>query len=62
MVEAATDIIRKVRVAYSLRPVKQKIIVIEDILPLLGLHISREELAQLGRPGGAHRKEALRTP
>jgi hypothetical protein len=61
MVEAATDIISKVLVD-SLRPVKQKIIVIEDILPLLGLHISREELAQLGRPGGAQGKEALRTP
>ena len=58
MVEAAADIVGKARVAHSLRPVKQEIIVIEDVLPLLGLHIGREEVAQLGRPGGAPRERS----
>ena len=59
MVEAPADILGKARVAHSLRPVEQKIIVIEDVLPLLGLHIGREEFAQLGRPGGAPGKRRL---
>ena len=61
MVEAAADIVGEARVAHSLRPVEQEIIVIEDVLPLLGLHIGREELAQLGRPGGAPGKEVFST-
>ena len=56
MVEAAANIVSKPRVAHSLRPIKQEVIVIEDVLPLLGLHIGREEVAQLGRPGGAPRE------
>src|ERR1700681_4790067 len=59
MVEAAADIVGKVWVAYSLCPIEQEIIVIEDILPLLGLHIGREELAQLGRTRGAPRERSV---
>ena len=59
MVEAAADIVGKVCVAHSLCPIEQEVIVIEDILPLLGLHIGREEFAQLGRPSGAPRERSV---
>ena len=56
MIEAAADIVGKVWVAHSLCPIEQEVIVIEDILSLLRLHIGREKFAQLGRPGGAPRE------
>jgi hypothetical protein len=56
VVEAATDIIGKAWLADHLGPVEQEIIVIEHILTLLGFDIGREQLLQLGRPGGAPRE------
>jgi hypothetical protein len=53
MREPPADIARKGGIAYTLRPVEQEVIVIEDVQPLLGLHIGRKEVAQLGRLGGA---------
>ena len=61
MIESAADVVGKGRVADGLRPIEQKIIVIEDVLPLLGLDIGREQVAQLGRPGGAPWKEVSST-
>ena len=53
MVEAAADVVGERRIAHRLRPVEQQVVVIEHVLPLLGLDIGREQLLQLGCPAGA---------
>ena len=56
MVEAAADVFRQSRIADGLRPVKQQIVVVENVLPLFGFDIGREQLLQLRRPPGTPRK------
>ena len=53
VIEALADMSRQSGLAYGLRPVQQQVVVIEDALGLLGLHIGREQLPQLRLPGGA---------
>ena len=53
MVEPAADIVRQRRLAGGLRPVEQKVVVIENVLRLLGLDVSREQFAELRPPSRA---------
>ena len=53
MVEITADLGRQVRVGDHLRPIEQQIIVIEHVLPLLGLDIGTEELLEFRLPAGA---------
>ena len=53
MVEPAADVVRQRRLGGGLRPIEQKVVVIENVLRLLGLDVSREQIAQLRPPSGA---------
>ena len=53
VIEAAADLFGDQRIAHHLRPVEQQIVVIEHVLGLLGLDVSREQALQLGRPARA---------
>ena len=53
MIEIAADLRRQVRVGDHLRPVEQQVVVIEHILPLLGLDIGAKQLLQFRFPSGA---------
>src|SRR6266852_109122 len=50
MIEAATDILGKSRIAHHLRPVEQQVVVIEHVLALLRLNIGSKQLFKLGGP------------
>ncbi len=56
MVEAVADLVGEARIAERLSPVEQEVVIIEHVLTLLGIDIGREQLLQLGRPGGAPRE------
>ena len=53
MIETPTNVVGERRIADGLRPVKKQVVVIEYILPLLGLNIGGEERPQLGSPSQA---------
>ncbi len=53
MVEPAADVVRQRRLGDGLGPVEQKVVVIENVLRLLGLDVSREQIAQLRPPSRA---------
>ncbi len=59
VIEPFADILRNQRLAHHLRPVEQKIVVIENVLRLLGVHIGGEQVAQLRFPGKAPREGGL---
>jgi hypothetical protein len=53
LVEATTDLVGEAWIADGVGPVEQEIVVIEHILALFSFDIRREQLLQLGFPGGA---------
>jgi len=52
VIEAASDIVGYSRVRHHLRPVEEKVVIIENVLLLLGLDISGEKLLELRCPAG----------
>ena len=53
VIEAAADFVGDQRVAHHLRPVEQQVVVIEHVLGLLGLDVSRKQPLQFGGPACA---------
>ena len=56
MIESAADVLGKGRVADSLCPVEQQIVVIENVLPLLFLNVDRKEFTKFRGPCRAPRE------
>jgi hypothetical protein len=54
VIEACADLGGDRGFRHHLRPVQQQVVVVEDVLRLLGLHVRGEQLRELGMP--------LRTP
>ncbi len=53
MVEATADILCQFRVRHHLRPVEKQVIIIENVLRLLGLHVRCKKPLQLSLPSGS---------
>jgi hypothetical protein len=56
MVEPVSNVSGKQWIGDCSRPVKQQVIVIEDVLRLLGFDVTAEQILKLCFPAGAPRK------
>ena len=59
MAEATADLARKLGLGHHSRPVEQKIVVVEHVLRLLGLHVPEEKALQVLFPLGTPRVVGL---